>query len=300
MSGLIALLVTSLGLGFLARRTGLFPRDTHVAVNALVLYVALPALVLRVMHEVPLTPGLLVGAAMLWLQFLLAWALFALLGRAFDLPRGVVGALVLTAGLSNTAFVGLPVIEAALGPGALGVAVFVDQMGSFLTVSTLGMVAAAWAAGKATDARAMVRKVVLFPPFLALVAALLLRPLHYPPFVETTLHRLGELLTPLALFSVGFQLEHTGLRTRLGALGVGLTYKLVLSPLIAGLVLLLFVSAESVVWKVTVLQCAMSPMVTGGILASQNQLDPPLAAAMVGVGTFAAAITVGLTILYVT
>ena len=37
---------------------------------------------------------------------------------------------------------------------------------------------------------------------------------------------------------------------------------------------------------------AMPPMVTGGILASQNDLDPPLAAAMVGVGIPLSAATI--------
>ena len=284
MSGLIALVVLSLAAGMVARRTGAFPAQTSDVLNAVVLKVALPALVLRAMHRVPLEPALLAGAGMLWLQFLLALGFFVVVGRVFKLSRATVGALTLTAGLSNTAFVGLPVIEAALGPSALGPAVFVDQVGSFLVVCSLGMAVAAGAAGRKLDLRAVVKKVVLFPPFIALVAALLLRPVAFPFWLDETLHRVGQLLTPLALLSVGFQLRVRGAAGRFKPLLGGLAFKLVLAPLALGAVMLVFEPSSSLIWKVTVLQCAMPPMVTGGILAAQHDLDPPLAAAMVGVG----------------
>lgn len=291
MSTLLALLVTSLGLGLLAQRSKRFPPQTNEALNAFILNVSLPALVLRAMHQVPLTTSLLGGAAMMWMQILGAWGLFVVLGKLFKWPRGTVGALVLTGGLGNTAFVGLPLIEAVIGKSALGVGVFVDQIGSFLALSTVGMVVAGWASGQASSPVAIVKRVALFPPFIALVVALLLRPFTYPAFVETTLVRLGDMLTPLALFSIGFQLRFVGMRERLNAIGSGLLYKLALSPLMAGLTLALLMPTDSVVWKVAVLQCAMGPMVTGGILAAQNDLDPPLAAAMVGLGTPVSALT---------
>lgn len=294
MQGLVALVVVSLLAGVLACRTGRFPVQTPDALNALVLNVALPALVLRSLHRVQLDAGLAFGAAMLWLQFLLALGVFALVGRWARMSRGTIGALALTAGLSNTAFVGLPVIEATLGPVALGPAVFVDQLGSFLLVCSLAMAVAAGAAGQKVSLGRVVRKVLFFPAFIALVVALLLRPLPIPGWVDDTLLRLGALLTPLALFSVGFQLQWQGARDRLGPLCAGLGYKLVLSPLVFGALMLLFEPWGSVTWKVTVLQCAMPPMVTGGILASQYQLDPPLAAAMVGLGIPVAAGTLAL------
>ncbi len=300
MSGLVALVVLSLGAGMVARRTGAFPAHTSEVLNAVVLKVALPALVLRAMHTVPLEPSLLLGAGMLWLQFLFAFGFFAALGRLFKLTRATVGALTLTAGLSNTAFVGLPVIEAVLGPKALGPAVFVDQVGSFLVLCSLGMAVAAGSAGRSLDARGMLRKVVLFPPFLALVAALLLRPFEFPAWFDETLHRVGQLLTPLALLSVGFGLRVRGAAGRLGPLSAGLLFKLVLAPLALGALLLVLEPPGSLTWQVTVLQCAMPPMVTGGILAAQHDLDPPLAAAMVGVGLPVSVATLAAVIAWVT
>ncbi len=300
MQGLVALVVLSLAAGMIARRTKRFPLQTAEAVNALVLNVALPALVLRAMHRVELEWGLLAGAAMLWLQFLFAALLFTGLGRLARLPRGTVGALVLTAGLSNTAFMGLPIIEATLGRDALGTAVFVDQLGSFLLVATLGLAFAAAASGRRLEPRAVAAKLLGFPAFIALACAFALRGVEFPLWLDTTLLRLGELLTPLALFSVGFQLRLGKVRERLGALALGLGYKLVLAPLLLALTLLLFEDRASQTWTVTVLQCAMPPMVTGSILAAQHDLDPPLAAAMVGVGIPVSAATLAAVISLVT
>jgi predicted permease len=102
------------------------------------------------------------------------------------------------------------------------------------------------------------------------------------------------MMTPLALFSVGFQLQLGALRERVGPLFVGLTYKLLLAPALAAAVLMLFTDPTTLVWKSTVVQSAMAPMVTGGIIAADHDLDPPLAAAMVGVGIPLSAATLGI------
>jgi hypothetical protein len=284
MSQLLGLLGLSLLLGMVARRSGRFPVQTPIALNAFILYVALPALVLRVVHHLTLAPGLLAAALSPWLVFAGAWLLMRTVGPRLGLEPRSVAALVLTAGLSNTAFVGLPLIEALLGHEALAVAVVVDQLGSFLALSTVATLVAARASAQDTRPRALLWRVVTFPPFLALVAATLSRPWAWPGWLEETLGRFGALLTPLALFAVGFQLRLSGLKGRLRALTLGLGYKLALAPLGVALLLLAVPGMERLTFEVTVLQAAMAPMVSGAILAAEHDLDPELSALMVGLG----------------
>ncbi len=85
--------------------------------------------------------------------------------------------------------------------------------------------------------------------------------------------------------SVGFQLRISGLRERIGPPAAGLGWKLVLAPAVIAAVLALFTGPDTLAWTATVVQAATAPMVTGGIIVSQYDLDPPLAAAMVGLGT---------------
>jgi predicted permease len=285
MSAVIGLLGTCLVLGVLARRSGRFAEGAAGAFNTFVLYVALPALVLRVMHRLEFVPELAVAAVVPWLYYLAAGPFFRLLGPRLGLSRQSVMALVLSAGLGNTAFVGLPMAEALLGQGGLAVAVVADQLGSFLVLSTLATLAATRASAEEDlPWRVLARKVVTFPPFLALVASLALRPWDFPVWLDTVLERLGALLTPLALFSVGLQLRLTGVKRRLPALALGLSYKLLLVPGLVALGLVAMPGLAPVVVQATVLQAGMAPMVSAAILAAEHKLDPELAVLMVGVG----------------
>jgi malate permease and related proteins len=285
MSNVIGLLGACLVLGALARRSGRFGETTPVALNAFVLNVALPALVLRVVHRLEFAPGLLLAAATPWLIFALAIPLFRGVGGRLGLARDTVACLVLTGGLSNTAFVGLPMVEALLGPEALGVAVVVDQLGSFGVLATLATLFAARASAD-VELRLgeLLRRVVVFPPFLALVLALVLRPFAYPGWLEALLQRLADMLTPLALFSVGFQLRLGRVRHHLRPLVLGLGYKLALAPALVALLMGVLPGLSPLGREVTVLQAAMAPMVSGAILAAEHELDAELSALMVGLG----------------
>ena len=284
MLSVLGLLFTSLLLGMVARRSGRFPAQTPAVLNAYVLNVALPALVLRSVHGLTLAPALLLSALTPWLVFAGAWAFFRGVGPRLGLAPGSVAALVLTGGLSNTSFVGLPLLEGLLGPTALPVAVVIDQLGSFLALATVATVFAARAAAKDTSLRALSGKLLGFMPLWALVLALLTHPFAWPPAVDDVLARLGATLTPLTLFSVGHQLRLSGLKGRGRALCLGLGYKLVLAPAGIALVLLATHRLERLAFQVTVLQAAMAPMVTAAILAADHELDPDLSALMVGVG----------------
>lgn len=286
MSNLL-LLTLCLIAGVLLRRSGKVPADGHKSLNVFVIYVALPALVLQHVHALRLEPGLLMPALMPWLVFAAGTALFLLLLRAGILSRQTTGALILTSALGNTSFVGLPMIEAFYGKELLGVGVIADQLGTFMCLNVPGIILAARLAARSEEearAGAIASKILLFPPFVALLVALALRPVAYPPWADALLARLGDSLTPIALISVGLQLQLGDLR-RLGReLSLGLGYKLLVAPALVLLVFGILLGARGPTFQVTVFEAAMAPMITGSIVAQEHDLDPPLAALMVGVG----------------
>jgi predicted permease len=148
--------------------------------------------------------------------------------------------------------------------------------------------------GNKADGRVIARKIALFPPFIALLVALIVAATPgWPPLIEAVLARIGSTLAPLALFSVGLQLRFQVSRHRALALLAGLGWKLGIAPLIVFAIggLLHF---RAPMLSITVLQTAMAPMITGAILAEQNNLDPPLANMMVGIGILLSFITVPL------
>lgn len=286
----VVLLFVCLGAGVLLGATGRIPPDGPRAFNAFVLYVSLPALVLLHVHELRLDRTLWMSVAMPWLIFGAGVLLFLLLLRAGAISRGTAGCLILTAALGNTSFVGLPMIEAYYGKALLGVGVLADQLGTFPALAIPGMLLAAQLTARgerrtgARRALELLSSIVLFPPFLAFAAALALRPFVYPEGVVTLLHKLGDTLSPLALASVGMQLRLGGARRLAREVVLGVGYKLVLAPLLAFVVFGLLLGARGPVCQVTVFEAAMGPMISGSIVAQEQDLNPELAVLIVGVG----------------
>lgn len=287
---LLLLLCPLLGLAF--RRWSLMPEGTPAVLNAWMLRVALPALVLEQIPRLHLGGGLLVLVLAPWLVIGGAALFIPMLGRRFGWDRGTVGALVITCGLGNTAFVGLPMIDALLGKEALGYAVMADQIGTFLALATAGIALAAYYSGGRITTIAIALRVLRFPPFVALLCAIAVRVLGgWPPVIEPVLHRLGDTLTPLALFSVGLQFHLGQWSQQRRPMMIGLGWKLAVAPLLVW-ALGLLTGAQGYPLNVSVLQAAMAPMITAGVLAVDHRLNPPLANLTLSIGTLLSFVTV--------
>ena len=280
----VALLVVCFALGIGLRAAGRFPEGAHATINAIVVNVALPALILVHVHEVDLGPGLARAVATAWLAFAAGALFFLAAARAFALSRETTGALILTGGLANTSFVGVPMIEAFYGSHGIALAIVIDQLGSYLILATVGIVVAAVASGGRFDPAACARKIMTFPPLVAVALALALRGVEYAPWLAALLERLGDLVAPLALLSVGYQLRLGALRGNLRGLGLGLAFKLVVAPLAVVLVLVGHLGLDGDNTRITAFEMAMPPMIGAAIVAAEHRLNPPLVALMVGIG----------------
>jgi predicted permease len=280
----LVLLAACFLLGILMRRMGRFPDATPAVLNGFIINISLPALTLLYIHELPIDRSLAFPTAMAWVLFGLGMVVFVTLGWAAGWSRGTVGGLILVGGLANTSFLGLPMIGAFYGDEHLGLGILIDQLGSYMVLSTLGiLVAVTYAAGDASP-MAVARKIAKFPPFQAVVLALALKPIDYPAGAEIVLGKLGATLAPLALVSVGYQLRLADLRGRIAALSAGLAFKLVMGP---ALIMALFtgaLGAGGTVIQVTIFEAAMAPMIGASIVALEHKLDPPLVTLMVGIG----------------
>lgn len=282
----IVLLLACFGLGLLLRASGRLPAAAPATINGFVVNLSLPALTLLTVHGLQLQPQLMLAAVMPWLLFAAGAAFFYFVGRLLGLARGTLGALVLTGSLANTSFVGLPMIEAWYGREFMGVGIVVDQLGSYLVLSTLGIALASVCSGGQSrpSLHAVLRKALGFMPFVALLAAFALRPLDFPAWFESLLRRLADTLVPLALVSVGFQLRLSEIRGRLPLLALGLGFKLVLGPLLMLGLLVGLLGQSGPVIRVTVFEAAMGPMIGSAIVAMDHDLDPSLVTLMVGLG----------------
>jgi len=272
-------------LGIILRRSRRLPDNAAVTLNGFVVNISLPALTLAYVHHLDLNSRLILPALMAWIVFGLGCAFFWLMGRALGFSPATTGGLMLTGGLGNTAFIGLPMIETFYGGEYLGLGILIDQAGSYFVLSTLGiLVASIYSSGHGVDAKKIIRRIALFVPFQAFVLALILIPFEYPAWLAELLKRLGGTLIPLALVSVGYQLRLSAVRGKATALVTGLVFKLALAPALIFILFAGLLGAEGQAMHVTVFEAAMPPMIGASIVAMDHELDPSLLTLMIGVG----------------
>lgn len=286
MNNLI-LLVLCFAAGIVLRRFKRMPDNAPATLNSFIIHVSLPALTLLYVHQFRFSQDVILVGLMAWLVFVLSAGFFWAAGRWLHLPRATQGALMLTGGLGNTSFFGLPMVEAYFGKTGLPTAIIADQLGSFFALSVLGItVAGIYSSGRPT-AREIVRRIAFFPPFLSLALALLLIPVEFAGWLNAVLGRLGDTLAPLALLSVGMQLRMSHVAEHARNLLLGLGFKLLLAPAAIYLLYVYVLGAHGESIRVTLFEAAMPPMITAAIVATEHDLNPPLASSMVAVGLLA-------------
>lgn len=292
MNNLILLILCFIA-GILLRRFKRMPDNAPATLNSFIIHVSLPALTLLYIHQLKLSGYVLLVGLMGWLVLGFAVGCFWLIGRWLQLPRATVGALMLLGGLGNTSFFGLPMVEAFYGKEGLTTAIIADQLGSFFALSILGITIAGIYSSGRPKAAEIARRIVLFPPFISLVIALLFIPMEYAGWFAVLLKRLGDTLAPLALLSVGMQLRPGHVAEHKRNLALGLGFKLLLAPFMIYLLYVQLVGAHGQAIQITIFEAAMPPMITAAIVATEHDLDPDLSALMVAVGLPVSFVTLG-------
>lgn len=285
------LILACIVFGYAIRRAAGLPSDAYKAVNAWVLYVALPSMSLRYTSAIDwklemLLP--LLGPMLMWCG---AWFYIRAYARRKQLDTATRVALTAGSGLGNAAFLGFPLITAFYGADALGIAV-VFELGGFIIFSTFAtaMILGAADGGGRLHPGKLLKKMLCFPAFLAFLAAIIL-----PRFMDMSpaypfLDLLAVTLSPLSLFSIGLQLEFKEVGQNLRHIFTGLFYKLLISPVIV-LFLALALGASGQVAQVSIVEAGMGPHITALLFASQYNHNPRLCGLMVGIGIMCALVT---------
>ncbi len=280
----IFFVIICLSLGILLRKTKRMPEYTSSALNAFIVHLSLPALTLIHIHNLTFDHTLIFSAVMPWIFFGAGTLFFITAGRWMNIPAKSTGCLILTCALGNTSFVGLPMIEAFFGKENLSVGLVVDQAGTFLALSTLGIIAATHYSTGKVPFHQLIKRIFMFPPFYAFVLAVALKPYSFPEWASLFLERVGATLIPLALLSVGFQIRFHAIQQNLKKIILGLSFKLFIGPALMLILFVYMLKGTGTVLQVTLFEAAMPPIIMGSIVAIEHKLDPPLATLLLGIG----------------
>jgi len=282
----IILIFLCLFVGVLLQKVPQFPKNTYQSLNQYVIYVSLPALALYYIPKIAISVALLYPIGIAWLGFGLSFVFFYTLGSYFKWSKKLIGCLILTGGLSNTSFVGFPIIEALYGAEGLKTAIIVDQPGSFVVVTTLAILVAASFSNGNLKTTEIIMKIVKFPPFIAFSIALFctIFALEFSKTLQSSFLKIGNTVTPVALVAVGLQLKIETRSKHWTFLILGLFFKLIIMPTFFFFLYKIILGGKGLEINVSIMESAMAPMITGAILASNYGLKPKLSSMMIGIG----------------
>lgn len=276
--------------GWLFRNSGVLPKDAHKGINAWIIYLALPAVSFKWLPHITWTSSLFVPALVPLIVWLGGWLCISIYARKANLDKASEGGLKLVTSLSNTSFVGFPLVTAWFGEKELGTAVICDQA-TFLLMSTAGIVVAIHSSdAHELSAKTVAKKLFLFPPFVATVLALSLPNFFDLSFFDPLFDKLAATTAPLALFSIGLQLQFNGWQQYKNSIAVAVLYKLILAPALV-LCALLLLKISGVIAQVSMFEMAMPSLLTSGVVAAEYHLNPKLSSLVIAVGILLSFIT---------
>ncbi len=267
------------------RPLGLAADELRRNLTGLVYVLLLPALALLVLWRAPLgldAVRVAVAAAIgVGLGMGLAWLWF----RGGKVPSAAFGALVLAAGFPNATYLGLPVLEASLGPWARSVAIQYDLFACTPLLLSVGIVLAS-RFGEGEPGHP-VRALMKVPPLWAAIAGVALNAggVPLPEQLADWLDLLADSVVPLMLFALGLGLSwQGGWRGQIPLVVPVAAIQLLITPFVIWWVAQwLGLGGEMLI--AVVLEAAMPSMVLGIVLCDRFRLDAGLYAMSVTVTT---------------
>jgi predicted permease len=284
---LIALCILA---GVYFRKKGTLPKNAHKGINAWIINIALPAVSFKYLPHIEFTPALFFPAVTPLIIWIFGWAYVAFYAKLTKLSKATSGGLKLTSSLSNTSFVGFPLIMAYFSEKEIGIAIITDQVG-FMLLSTIGIIVAIRSSqNQKLEAKAVFKKLVSFPPIWGCLLALTL-----PKYIDISIlnplfDKLASTVGPLALFSIGLQLKFGGWYGEIKHISFALIYKLMLAPIFVSTVAILL-GLKGIIPKIAIFEAAMPTLLTSGIIADQYNLNPKLSNLVIGISIVISFIT---------
>jgi hypothetical protein len=195
----------------------------------------------------------------------------------------------MTAAMTNTGFVALPILHAVYGqPAVLPAAVATLFVAVVMFPATVILLESDKHSARGPSARpvALAKQIALNPMVLSTLIGLAwaIAGLPIPAPLAAYLNIIAGALTPCALFAIGLGLSVEGLRSNLTASAALAAVKLVIMPLIVyGLCV---VSGLNPLYTVAAVVCAAVPTAkTVYVLSHEYKIEEPLVAATVSITT---------------
>ncbi|BAT52541.1 Auxin Efflux Carrier [Nostoc sp. NIES-3756] len=302
MVNLLELYVKLVGLvlvGFFLGRK--LPSTVPTRLGQWLFWVGVPISIVSFLRQTDLSGQIWIAPAIAHLAILLG-AFFAWLGIkgqtyfSNTIPqKSTQGSLFLAAMIGNTGYLGFPVTLAMIGKEYFAWALFYDLLGSFPGAYALGVALGAHFGTNQNHNQftQVARAIIINPALWSFGFGLLFRQIVIPPVWELGLDKFAWSTVALSLILIGMRLSKLNSWGNLPQVGISLSIKMLIVPLILGSTLpLLGLTGPAA--KVIILQMAMPPAFASLVIAETFNLDRNLAVTTLALGVMLLLLTLPL------
>ena len=227
-------------IGYALKRFNVLKPDDALALNKIVINIAIPSLIFLAMYKVNLSilPIIAPIPFICLLVGITSGIIAYIISKGLKYPKKTTWSVVSASAMFNSGFLGYPIVLGVFGADGLIRAVFYD-MGSMVLFIAFGVFFSIIFAGKYSE---ILKRALLFPPLWAIAFGLFMNYLQVNIgfILINTLNYLSQAAIPLIMISLGLSLELQGIIENFRAVLSVSTVKLIIAPLIALLFVLIF------------------------------------------------------------
>jgi predicted permease len=292
----------------------LLPERVPTLIGQFLYWIGVPVSIIPFLRRADLSGAIWIAPVMAWVAILLggglawSWIQGQTIKRLGDVEnqfskkainswsKPAQGSFLLSAMVGNTGYLGFPVTLALVGEKYFGWALFYDLLGTAIGAYGLGVVLAVRFGNEAKSSWQLVRAMLYNPALWSLGFGLAVRQIALPEMMEQGLQKFAWSAITLSLLLIGMRLSQLKSWNRLRQAWVSLGIKMLLVPLVLGIVLLQLGITGSP-QLVIVLQMAMPPAFATLVLAEVFDLERDLAVTTLAVGSTGLLLTLPLWLL---
>jgi len=281
-------------LGWLAGRRGFLPASFLGPANRLVFYLAIPAMIFRVLSktdfhaefDVQVVAGTVLA---LIIVFAVAWGV----GARLHLKKGQRGSFIHTTFHGNLGYIGFAVVYYFLGAQGLArasiIASFVILVQNFLAVLVL-QVYSSDVRSHFQNLRTIILNIIANPVIISAVAGMLFSifTIPVPLVIGRSLDILSSLALPLALLIIGGSISFSFMRSKMAFILMACTLKLIALPTI-GLITFKLMNLAAGDYLPGIILLATPTATVTFVMANEMKGDPDFANAAISLSTILSA-----------
>ncbi|TLD89160.1 AEC family transporter [Helicobacter sp. MIT 05-5294] len=270
--------------GYIAKIIGVLKQKQSRTLLDFAITFTIPCLIFDGIYHLSLDLSLTLTILTGFLCSLLGGFFAVIVGYFFRFSRATIVSMFLLASFGNTLFIGIPIVIGIYDSSFIGKVVFYDALATALPFSLIAPFVLSLGAKEPISLFASVKRIVIFPPFIALLLGFCAKVVTLPDFIFGPIRALGGATTAVALFAIGLSLGFGAIKSAYKSATIVILCKTLIAPFLFIGILKLLEIEISPNQVLAILECGMPTMALAGAMIIKAKLDSNLAVSSIAFG----------------